>query len=62
MFAARNDTNSNRTDADKITRAQLNVASWYLEGGVDCHFPPQLCRASGWSNELAESVRLKSKQ
>ena len=29
VFAARNKTASNQTDADKITRAQLNVASWW---------------------------------
>jgi hypothetical protein len=51
VFAARNKATSNQIDADKIKRAQLNVASWYLGRRMVASLRYSVVRLGGRMNE-----------
>jgi len=53
VFALRDKTTSNQIDADKITRAQLNVASWYF-GGIVTSLRNPVVRLGSRMNGLSQ--------
>jgi hypothetical protein len=53
VFAVRNETTPDQIDADKITRAQLNVASWYF-GGIVTSLRNPVVRLGSRMNGLSQ--------